>query len=127
MILPGWLIISSFFLYFIILAGLRLDEKLNTNWFVIFIPVWIIALALSILAVLIGCTNSNSNSSNLNANNSSSFGNASDNVKNKKARSKRSKFEDVFWVILVPSKLFVYILVNVNSLLTCIHTGTYNI
>ena len=83
-----------------------------------------IALALSILAVLIGCTNSNSNSSGLNANNSSSFGNAGgDNAKNKKGRSKRSKFEDVFWVILVPSKFFVYVLVNVNSLLTCIHTG----
>ena len=92
MILPGWVIISGFFLLFIVLAGLRLDEKLDTNWFVIFIPVWIIALALSILAVLIGCTNSNSNSSSLNANNSSSFGNAGDNVKNKKARSKRSKF-----------------------------------
>ena len=60
------------------------------------------------MAVLIGCTNSNSNSSGLNVNNSSSFGYAGDNAKNKKARSKRSKFEDLFWVILVPSKLFVY-------------------
>ena len=75
------------------------------------------------MAILIGCTNSNSSSSSsssssLNANNSSSFSNTDSNAKNKKASkcNKRSKFEDVFFVILVPGKLFGYVLLVLFTL-----------
>ena len=56
MLIPGWIFISSFFGIFVALAGLRLDGKVKTSWFIIFLPVWIISLPLFVLAIFKGLT-----------------------------------------------------------------------
>lgn len=56
MLIPGWILISLFFAVFATLAGLRLDGKVSTSWFLIFLPVWIISLPLFVLAVFKGLT-----------------------------------------------------------------------
>lgn len=78
MLAPGWLLLSSFFGLFILLAGLRLDGKVRVSWFLIFLPVWLIALPLFVLAVLKGLTIGE--------------------------KGQRSRCEDLFWAILIPSK-----------------------
>lgn len=78
MLIPGWFLISFFFGIFIALAGLRLDGRVKTSWFVIFLPVWIISLPLFVLAVFKGLTIGE--------------------------KGQRSKCEDLFWALLIPSR-----------------------
>ncbi len=56
MLVPGWFMLSSFFGFFICMGGLRLDNSIQVSWFLIFLPVWIIALPLCVLAILKGLT-----------------------------------------------------------------------